>query len=194
MSPVVLWDVMGTLVHDPFYEEMPDFFGVSFRELLTMLRPGPWVEFELGRRSESEFLDDFFADGREFDQRAFVRTVRDAYRWLPGMEELLAELSAAGRPMHAFSNYPIWYQMIEERLRLSRFARWSFVSCLVGHRKPDPEVYAYVLRELGIPAAECVFIDDRESNCEPAREAGITAIRFEGVGPLRVSLREAGVL
>ena len=194
MSRVVLWDVMGTLVHDPFYEEMPEFFGVSFRELLSMLQPGPWIEFELGRRSESEFLNDFFADRREFDHQAFVRAVQDGYRWLPGMEALLDELRSAGKSMHAFSNYPVWYQMIEERLELSRFARWSFVSCLIGHRKPDPAVYTYVLRELGVPAEQCIFVDDREINCEAAREAGIAAIRFEGVEPLRSSLREAGVL
>ena len=32
----------------------------------------------------------------------------------------LVELHEAGRSMHAFSNYPIWYNMIEERLALSR--------------------------------------------------------------------------
>jgi HAD superfamily hydrolase (TIGR01509 family) len=194
MSRVVLWDVMGTLVHDPFYEEMPEFFGVSFRDLLTMLQPGPWVEFELGRRSESEFLDDFFADRRKFDHRAFVQAVCDGYRWLPGMEVLLEELRAADEMMHAFSNYPVWYQMIEERLQLSRFVQWSFVSCLIGYRKPDPAVYDHVLQELGIRAEQCVFIDDRESNCEAARDAGIVAIRFEGAEPLRSSLRELGVL
>ena len=88
MKPVLLWDVMSTLVHDPFYEEMPEFFGMPFPDLLRTLRPGPWVEFELGRRTESEFLCDFFADGRDFDHTGFVSTVREAYRWLPGMEAL----------------------------------------------------------------------------------------------------------
>ena len=194
MSRVVLWDVMGTLVHDPFYEEMPEFFGVSFRELLSLLQPGPWVEFELGHRSETEFLRDFFADRRDFDHVGFVRAVRDGYRWLPGMEELLVELRADGRAMHAFSNYPEWYQMIEERLAVSRFMKWSFVSCLIGARKPDPAVYARVLGELGIAPERCVFIDDRENNCEAAREAGIQAIHFRGVAPLRESLSEVGVL
>ena len=194
MTPIILWDVMSTLVHDPFFEGMPQFFGVSFEELITNLKPGPWVEFELGRRSESEFLDDFFADGRPFDQQAFVTEVRSAYRWLPGMEELLAELRAVGLSMHAFSNYPEWYQMIEERLELSRFASWTFVSCLIELRKPDPAAYQHVLERLGVPAERCLFVDDRASNCEAARRAGIDSIRFEGVEPLRESLRERGVL
>lgn len=192
MKRILLWDVMGTLVHDPFYEEMPEFFGLSFQDLIKRLEPGAWVDFELGRRTESEFLSDFFADGRDFDHQGFVRTVRDAYRWLPGMEALLAELRAAGHTMHTFSNYPVWYRMIEERLRVARFADWTFVSCLIGLRKPDPAAYARVLRRLGASAEQCIFIDDRGDNCKAAAEAGIHAIRFEGVEVLRGELEGAG--
>ena len=96
--------------------------------------------------------------------------------------------------MHAFSNYPIWYQMIEERLGLSRFIEWSFVSCRTGLRKPDPAAYLHVLAELGAPPERCIFIDDRATNCEAARQAGIHSIVFEGVESLRRRLASAGAL
>lgn len=191
---ILLFDVMGTLVHDPFYEEMPSFFDVSFPDLLQLLQPGPWVEFELGRRTESEFLDEFFRDRRAFDKDAFVETVRHAYRWLPGMEALLSELRDGGRTMHAFSNYPIWYRMIEERLHVARFAPWTFVSCLMGFRKPDPAAYAHVVEELGTVPEHCLFVDDRGVNCDAAREAGLRAVEFEGAENLRAALREHGVI
>lgn len=194
MRPVVLWDVMGTLVHDPFYQEMPEFFGVSFETLLQSLQPGAWVEFELGERSQESFLQAFFADGRDFDRSGFIHAVRSAYRWMPGVEALIQELGETGCAMHAFSNYPVWYQMIEERLALSRFLQWSFVSCNMGLRKPDPAAYAHVLGELGVDARLCIFIDDRRSNCEAAREAGIHAIEFDGADALRESLRALGAL
>lgn len=194
MKPIILWDIMGTLVHDPFFEEMPDFFDMSFDALLKKLRPGPWVDFELGRRTEAEFLDDFFADGRDFDRSGFVRTVRDAYRWLPGMEELLVDLRAAGCSMHAFSNYPVWYRMIEERLGASRFLDWTFVSCRTGVRKPDPAAYVNVLNELGVSGESCIFIDDRESNCEAACDVGIRGIQTKGPNSLRETFRRLGAL
>lgn len=192
MQPVLLWDVMSTLVHDPFFEEMPEFFGMRFDELLQALQPGVWVEFELGKRTEREFLGELFADCREFDQEGFVDAVRSAYRWLPGMEPLMRDLRQRGCTMHTFSNYPVWYRMIEERLRVSRFADWTFVSCLTGLRKPDPAAYAHVLERLDVPAERCIFIDDRASNCEAAQEAGIRALRFEGADTLREELRRAG--
>ena len=53
----------------------------------------------------------------------------DCYRYLDGMEALLQRLSAGGATMHAFSNYPSWWRMIEGKLELSRYLEWTFVSC-----------------------------------------------------------------
>jgi HAD superfamily hydrolase (TIGR01509 family) len=194
MSPVLLWDVMGTLVHDPFFVEMPEFFGMSFDAMFASKHPSAWVEFEVGRCTESEFLNDFFSDRRDFDHRGFVDAVRTAYRWLPGMEELLADLRGRGCTMHAFSNYPVWYELIEQRLGLSRFLEWTFVSCRTGLRKPDPAAYLRVLEELGIPAEQLILVDDRENNCRAAQHGGIGAMRFEGVDSLRAHLTASGVL
>lgn len=194
MTPILLWDVMGTLVHDPFFSEMPRFFGMTFDDLLEAKHPSAWVEFERGERSENEFLEGFFEDRREFDREAFVQSIRASYRWIPGMEDLLWDLREVGCPMHAFSNYPVWYRLIEERLELSRFLEWTFVSCLTGLRKPDPAAYAHVLRELAVPPGRCLFIDDRPQNCEAARQEGIQSIVFEGAEPLRSALERVGVL
>jgi len=185
---------MGTLVHDPFFSEMPEFFGMSFDAMYAAKHPTAWVEFEVGRRTESEFLHDFFADRRDFDHRGFVDAVRTAYRWLPGMEELLADLRGADVTMHAFSNYPVWYELIEQRLGLSRFLDWTFVSCRTGLRKPDPAAYARVLNELAIPAEQIVLVDDRQTNCLVARQSGIDAVRFEGFDSVRRYLTESGMI
>ena len=50
------------------------------------------------------------------------------YRYLDGMEPLLERLAAAGAEVHAFSNYPAWWQLVEGKLALSRYLRWTFVS------------------------------------------------------------------
>jgi HAD superfamily hydrolase (TIGR01509 family) len=110
------------------------------------------------------------------------------------MEELLADLRASGCTMHAFSNYPVWYELVEQRLGLSRFLEWTFVSCRTGLRKPDPAAYRSVVEELGIPAEHFVFVDDRESNCEAARQSGMGSVKFEGADSLRAYLAETEVL
>jgi HAD superfamily hydrolase (TIGR01509 family) len=61
-------------------------------------------------------------------------------------------------------------------------------------RKPDPAAYARVLRDLAVSPQRCLFVDDRESNCEAARQSGMRAIRFENVEALRASLSELGIV
>src|SRR4029077_11036870 len=64
---VILWDIMDTLVHDPFFTHMPGFFGHSFEELVPRLRKGTWVDFELGVLDEAAFYERFFRDGSAID-------------------------------------------------------------------------------------------------------------------------------
>ena len=191
---IVLCDVMDTLVHEPFHLEMPAFFHLSLEELVAAKHPTAWIEFELGALSEEQFLARFFRDGRGFDRAAFVRAVRAAYRWLPGMQELLAALAARGHAIHALSNYPCWYRMIEERLALSRYLAWSFVSCETGVRKPDPRAFLGAAARLGVAPGECLLIDDREHNCSAARALGMAALRFTSAGELAEALAQRGLL
>ena len=194
MRPILLLDVMDTLVREPFHEVMPRFFGMTSAELIAAKHPTTWVEFEGGEIDEAEFLARFFRDGRAFDHAAFKRTVRDSYGWLPGMEALLEELSAGGYAIHALSNYPPWFRMIEERLGLSRFLEWSFVSCLTGVRKPDPRAFSGAVAALGVAPGECLFVDDRERNCAAARELGLPSVRFTSARELRDELVRRGLL
>ena len=191
---VLLLDVMGTLVYDPFHRVMPDFFGMSLEQLLDAKHPEAWARFEHGEMDEDAFLRSFFADGRAYDEGGFVEAVRGAYRFLDGVEPLLAELSERGVEMHALSNYPCWYRLIEERLELSRYLDWTFVSCETGVRKPHPEAYLCAARRLERPPERCLFVDDRASNVEAARDVGMDAVVFESASQLRAALRERGVL
>ncbi|GAA1527276.1 HAD family phosphatase [Kribbella lupini] len=50
------------------------------------------------------------------------------------------------------------------------------ISGEVGLRKPEPEIYLLAAERIGLPPAECVFVDDLELNVEAARALGMTAI------------------
>ncbi|MGZ3416977.1 MAG: HAD-IA family hydrolase [Polyangiales bacterium] len=191
---VLLLDVMGTLVRDPFFEEMPAFFGLSLKELLALKHPRAWVDFEHGHIDEATCMQRFFLDERAFDVEAFKRHVQGGYSFLPGIEPLLVELQARGVEMHTLSNYPPWFQLIEERLALSRYVPWTFVSCKSGLRKPDRAAYVHAAETLEKQPAECVFVDDRLVNVEPARAVGMHGLVFTDAETLRRDLASIGLL
>lgn len=190
MSPrVILWDIMDTLVRDPFFTHMPGFFGQSFEGLVKRLQPATWVEFELGKLNELEFYARFFRDGSPIDGPALKRCMAQAYDWIDGMPELLKELRSRKVSMHALSNYPEWYQLVEERLAVSELVPLTFISCRTGFRKPAPEAFLHACEALGEAPEHCLLIDDRPKNCEAAREVGLQSLHFDGsISKLRQAL------
>jgi epoxide hydrolase-like predicted phosphatase len=50
------------------------------------------------------------------------------------------------------------------------------ISGEVGMRKPEREIFELVLDRIGLPAGECVFIDDIPHNVSAAAEAGLVGI------------------
>ncbi len=189
---VLLWDVMSTLVRDPFYEDVPRFFGTSLPELVAIKDPHAWPAFERGHIDGAQLCERFFLDRRPVDGPGLRATMSDGYAWLPGVEEIVAELADAGVEMHALSNYPRWFELIEERLSPSRYLAWTFVSCKTGLRKPEAAAYRHAVSALGVRPADATFVDDRDDNCAAAQACGLKAVRFEDASRLRRALFRDG--
>lgn len=193
-KPTLLLDVMSTLVTEPFLEAMPRFFGMTLDEFKAARHPAPWIEFEHGRITEDEYIDQYFIDGRTFDVSAFKAMLFDAYEWMDGVPELLGDLKAAGYDLYALSNYSVWYEIIEAKLGLSAYLGWDFVSCRTGHRKPAPEAYLAAVHALDRPPSSFVFVDDRQLNVDGAIGVGMQGIlRTPDIESLRRDLRERSI-
>jgi putative hydrolase of the HAD superfamily len=52
------------------------------------------------------------------------------------------------------------------------------ISDRVGLRKPDPAIYQLTAYQLGIPAHECVFVDDTAANLPAAQSLGMATVHF----------------
>lgn len=191
---MLLLDVMDTLVRDPFHDAIPGYFGLTLPELFEQKHPTAWVEFELGQLTLHEYCNRMFEDCRAVDSQRFVEHIRPAYRLLDGIEELLVQLAERGVEMHALSNYPELYRVMDEEVGLSRWVKPTFVSYLTGVRKPDPESYLGAARALDRPVSDCLFVDDRKTNTSAAEAVGMPSIVFRGAPGLRSDLVSHGVL
>lgn len=191
---VVVFDVMDTLVVDPFHDALPAFFGLDLPAFLAQKHPDHWVAFESARIDEATYLRELFLDRRKVDGPALRDHLSHAYRWVEGMEPLLVELRDRGIEMHAMSNYPVWYHLVEEALGLSRYLEWSLVSWDTGLRKPDPRAYRRGAARLGHAPGSLLLVDDQPRNADGARAEGWDAVGFEGAGPLREALTARGIL
>lgn len=60
--------------------------------------------------------------------------------------------------------------------------------------KPDPEVFRAMATRLGVAPEESFFVDDLTENIDGAREAGMTAHHFSGIGGLLPALAARGAI
>ncbi|KAL3523337.1 hypothetical protein ACH5RR_016171 [Cinchona calisaya] len=168
-------------------------FRMSMKELIESKHPTIWIDFEKGLIDEAELARKFFKDERSFDLEGLKNCMKSGYSYIEGVEELLRALKKNGYEMHAFTNYPLWYKMIEDKLKLSTYLSWTFCSCIFGKRKPEADFYLEVLNYLKVDPASCIFVDDRMKNVEAAIEAGFKGIQFKNADLLRKDLSIYGI-
>lgn len=194
MIRAVFFDLMDTVIRDPYREAIFAATGLHAHEAFRHNDKRCWPEFEIGAIDEEEFARRYFAGAPHlrFDLDAFHRARRAGYVFLPGMRELLVALRGrVGR--HLASNYPIWIEELRVSHGFSDLFDGVFASCHFRVRKPAPEFYARLLSETALPPGETLFVDDRAVNCEAAERVGMPSHRFEGVDGLIERLRAEGV-
>lgn len=118
---------------------------------------------------------------------------------MPGMRPLLERLQARGTRMVICSNNnEIWWPRQAKALELERFfAPGSIIlSSRIGAPKESPglEMFRAAVSAAGVPAASCLFIDDRQPIVERALAFGIDAMLFRGPGDFEAELRKRDLL
>lgn len=110
-----------------------------------------------------------------------------------GMAELIRELKGLGCGIYLLSNAGVDHPRYFDRVPGSECFDGRVVSAFYHLLKPQPELYQVLLREYGLKAEECFFVDDLNINIEAAVLVGMSGAVFRGADELRRSLIAAGV-
>ena len=142
---------------------------------LFALEKGELSEAEFLRRLEDALGGDVSLEG--FGERYFEH--------LHPNEEMIGEmrrLRERGLRMALLTNNvrewePLWRAKLPD---IDEIFEVIVDSAFVGMRKPEPGIYELTVERLGdgVAAADCLFVDDIEANCEMATELGMTAVHF----------------
>jgi putative hydrolase of the HAD superfamily len=182
----------GGVLTSPLFESFAAWqrqSGLSFEQLGQAMADAaehagihPLYELEKGAITEAEFLRMLEA---ELDPGTSLSGMRDVYfeHLHPNraMIDFMRELRAHGLRMALLTNNvrewePQWRAKLPE---IDEIFEVVIDSAFVGMRKPDAEIYELTLERLGdVTAAECVFVDDVDVNCETAQKLGMRAVHY----------------
>jgi putative hydrolase of the HAD superfamily len=121
-------------------------------------------------------MSDFVRAARGADPDAVIR---------PEFRAAIARARAAGIRLAILSNELDLFYGADFRARLPFLRDVEVIvdATHTGILKPDPRAYAAVLDALGLPAEECVFVDDQARNVEGARALGLPTVQFDVARP-----------
>lgn len=151
-------------------------------------------EYEAGRISSSQFYAAVRDRcGLRMGEEEFFEAFTDIFTPIPSTSELIRAL--AGR-------YRVGLLSNTNERHFERYIRKTdvfplFDSVTLSHEvhalKPGEAIYRDALAKLGLPAQECVYVDDIPEYVDGARRLGLQGIRYLGHEGLVGSLRRLGV-
>src|SRR3989344_321661 len=80
--------------------------------------------------------------------------------------------------LYLFSNNSDLFVNKKKRAEFKKYFVNQFYSYEIKLSKPNPQAYKFVLDDLKFKANECIFIDDKDSNLEPAKSLGMKTFKF----------------
>jgi putative hydrolase of the HAD superfamily len=191
-----LVDVYDTILRSMFVERvtaLAESLGVSVEDWLAELEKtrldrdrgklttaGAYRQAlrSLGIEPSADLVDDLVRRDGEFN-RAHTQLYDDT---IPFFEWLRSE----GILVALISNCADTTRGLLESLGVIPLVDAVVLSCEVGSAKPSPEIYVTALADLGVAAADAVFIDDQPTFCMGAEAVGVRPIRIarDGVNPI----------
>ncbi len=152
--------------------------------------------FEQGRITLDAYLEQtVFYCPRTFSRDEFQSFLFAQSTENHGTRAVLDEVTATGRYLLATLNNES-AELNAYRIRhfqLTRNFTAFFTSCYLGVRKPDAAIYRLALDITQRAPDECIFIDDREPNLEPAARLGMRTVHFQNAQQLAKDLMLEGV-
>ena len=109
---------------------------------------------------------------------------------MPGMRELLCQLSAANYQLYGLTNWSMeTFPEARQRFGILQMIDRYVVSAQEHLVKPDPRLFQVLLDRYGLKAGECTFVDDNTDNVAAAARMGMHGIVFRGAEELKEKLR-----
>lgn len=174
-----IFDVDGTLVDA--YPAIVSSFNFTMRRLGYPERPAAVIRAAVG--AGDVFLLKPFVPGEDLNQavRIYRRHHREALkkhaRWMPHARTLLSCLKKKKIKMAVASNRPTEFtRIILRTLRGEVFFDKVLCADRLPYRKPHPLILNTIVRALGVPKSDAVYVGDMVIDIRTGKRAGIETV------------------
>ncbi|MCH8051332.1 MAG: HAD-IA family hydrolase, partial [Chloroflexi bacterium] len=111
---------------------------------------------------------------------------------LPGVRETIARLKSIPVPVGlASASLRQWVDATLAGIGLTDEFDTTVSASEVEHAKPAPDLYLQAAEKLGVPAAECIAVEDTRTGVASARAAGMYVVQVRAASTALPPIEEA---
>lgn len=184
----IIFDLGGVIINLDIPKTISEFNKLSktnFEAIYTQIQQSQLFDlFDKGQITEQEFINSIKANlnpnlsnsqilnawnamlldfpKHRFD---FLQTLKNKYRIFLLSNTNETHITAFEKILYNQHGYK----------NLEPFFEKTYYSCRIGMRKPDKEIFEYVLNQNNLLPKECIFIDDSPQHIIGAKNVGITS-------------------
>lgn len=203
----LLFDIGNVIIDIDYLVTIAEFqklSNVDFSEVVSYSSQNKIFDlYETGKISSADFLNELKQFLKpEVRNEEIIRAWNSILIDYPESKiELLKNLKNRYRVIALSNINEIHVNAIDEaarqKLNANKFADFfhhAYYSNEIGLRKPDKEIYEFVLAEQNLKPEETFFVDDKIENVESAKACGIQAHQLKDRNQLSELLTTVGVL
>lgn len=178
MKAVIL-DMFGVILKQSG-EEFYSYVQETFPALTQAEIYAVWDRADMGEISSLEVWRELgFQGDIEKREREFLDTLEVNQ----GFYEFAARAREQQYSLAILSNDSSrWSRYIRDKFDLNRYFYVIHISGDLKMKKPDLRIFELTARRLGVPAGDCVYVDDRRKNLAAAQAVGMDAVLFNTRG------------
>lgn len=161
-------------------------FFQSEEEMEKFLHDVDFTDWNLQQDKGRPFAEGVSELSKQFPQYAeLIQAYHDNWihsigNSLTGTIEIMKRLKKAGYQLYGLSNWSAeTFPMARRKYDFFNLLDDIVISGEVGAIKPEPAIFEIMLKRIGRPASECLFIDDALANIEAARAMGFATVHFQ---------------
>lgn len=179
----VLFDFGGVLAEEGFHNGLRALAKQQGLDAAVMSEQGMRAVYDSGFVLGHGTQADFWALLRERtglagEDAALSQCILEGFIIRPWMIELVQALRRQGFITAILSDQTHWLDELDKRYHFFQAFDRVYNSYYLGKGKRDPSLFGDIARELDLPPAALLLVDDNAANVRRARDAGLQTIQF----------------
>lgn len=180
--------VIINLETDQTTKAFQNLFGGSFEEVMNQLNSsGHFEDYETGKISTTAFINGIAMHTKDPIQSQIRQAWNAMLKQIPDQRFEILKRAHSNFRTFCLSNtnelhieYIYDYLQKEKKIKdLNPFFEKVYLSHEIGMRKPNPEIFEYVIQQNSLDPNRTLFIDDTAIHLEGAKKCGLKTFHLE---------------